>query len=266
MATMGYWAPDGSAKSFGEAQWFWRQAGYELNPDGTKTKIGGAPAAAPAAPAASSPSTTSLGGMTTGGTGNLNLDQLTNIADPWASQRGQYQTQLSSLMKDPSSFLKSDLFKASTQAGLDAVNRSAAASGMLKSGNRLQALMDYGQKNAPENFFRMSDLLAGLGGARNQNPGGGLSALANLQNANTSAFSAETGRRAQEAGVNQYNLNRADQELQQQLQNRQQQQTIDQLSNWQKQQQQQSSNDYWNNELNRIKARSQAETDALRYY
>lgn len=166
-------------------------------------------------------------------TGGMSLANLTSIADPWSSQRGQYQTQLSSLMKDPSSFLQSDLYKASNAAGLEAVNRSAAASGMLKSGNRLQALMDYGQKNAPAQFFQMADLLSGLGGAKNQNPGGGINALASLQNADTNRYSAETGRLSQQAGANQFDITRQDQQNQQ----KQQQQSLDQLMQWQQQQQ-----------------------------
>lgn len=180
----------------------------------------------------------------------MSLANLTSIADPWSSQRGQYQTQLSSLMKDPSSFMKSDLFKASNAAGLEAVNRSAAASGVLKSGNRLQALMDYGQKNAPAQFFQMADLLSGLGGAKNQNPGGGLNALASLQNADTNRYSAETGRLSQQAGANQFDVARQDQQNQQ----RQQQQSLDQLMQWQQQQQrnqamqadQARQDNYWN--------------------
>lgn len=199
----------------------------EIDKLGQQPQATQAPAASPAAP--------SVGGGASVGGSSMSMGQLTDIADPWSSQRGQYQTQLSSLMKDPSSFLQSDLWKASTAAGLDGINRSAAASGMLKSGNRLQALMDYGQKNAPDNFFRMADLLSGLGGAKNQNPGGGLSAYANLQNANTSAFNADTSRRAQEAGVNQWNVGRQDQLDQQRRQ-------LDNLTQWQQQQQQQQRN------------------------
>lgn len=131
----------------------------------------------------------------------MSVDQLTNIADPWSSQRGQYQETLSNLIKDPSSFVNSPLFQSATQAGIDAVNRSAASRGLLKSGNRLQALMDYGQQQAPKTFFQMTDLLSTLSGARNQNPGGGLQAAANLgnlgvseQNAATNRYQAETGR------------------------------------------------------------------------
>lgn len=226
-------------------------ANFITGPDGQampnpyKGKMGGAPVAASPSMTANAPAPTA--GAVTGG--GYSLDQLTATADPWASQRGQYQTQLSSLMKDPSSFLQSDLWKASTAAGLEGVNRSAAAKGMLKSGNRLQALMDYGQKSAPENFFRMSDLLSGLAGAKNQNPGGGLSAMASLRNADTGAYQAETSRLAQQAGANQFDINRQDQQNQQ----RQQQQTLDSLMQWQQQQQQkqaqqnaaQQQQDYW---------------------
>lgn len=165
------------------------------------------------------------------------IGDLTAIADPWASQRGQYQSQLSELMKNPGGFINSDLFKASTNAGIDAVNRSAAASGMLKSGNRMTALMDYSQKNAPDNFFRMADLLSGFAGAKAQNPGGGLSAAANLQNANTSQYNAETSRLNYQAGRDDRSTAYNDQwqaqnDLKKQLQDLLNQQALDKINNW----------------------------------
>lgn len=65
--------------------------------------------------------------------------QLAAIAatqDPFGAQRGQYQQQLSALMKDPSSIMTDPAYMASVQAA----NRAAAASGYLGSGNQLEAL------------------------------------------------------------------------------------------------------------------------------
>lgn len=219
------------------------------NPPPQATQVQQSPAIGGGIGIGGSVATTGTGG------GNMSLADLTNIADPWSSQRGQYQTQLSSLMKDPSSFLQSDLWKASTAAGLEGVNRSAAAGGMLKSGNRLQALMDYGQKNAPENFFRMADLLGGYAGAKNQNPGGGLRSLADLTNAATNQYQAETGRQGLDINRYQAETGRmgvelgnqravADQDSAQarwqQQQQMQQQQAQNQQQQWQQQQQQRS--------------------------
>lgn len=91
-------------------------------------------------------------------------------ADPFASQRAQYMPQLQSLMGQNQNFgtgqaqsqLDSMLqgnFNSSDPSyrfrfdqGMDAVNRSAGASGMLNSGNRLTALMNYGQGMASTEY------------------------------------------------------------------------------------------------------------------
>ncbi len=156
---------------------------------------------APAASAATSTSeaTTTTAPLNTGG--RQSLSDLTKIADPWSTERDKYKLQLSEMMADPSKFQSSPMFQASLNKGVEAVNRSAAAKGMLGSGNRLTALMDYGQGAASDNYFKMADLLSTLGGAKNQNPGGGLQASVNQQNADTNFYNAETGRT--NAGTNQ---------------------------------------------------------------
>lgn len=93
------------------------------------------------------------------------------IADPWASQRGQYQTMLSQLVKSPGSAMQNNpFFKWQQNQGLDAVNRKMAASGGRVSGNRMMALSDYAQNQSGQNFFQLADLYSLLGGAKNQNP------------------------------------------------------------------------------------------------
>lgn len=206
-----YTLPGGNTtQSYATAREAWGTQGMDMDFSGRLSRGGGAPTAAPAP--AQSPLSYEVGPGGERKFYGLSLDQLTNIADPWASQRGQYQETLSNLIKDPSSFVSSPLFQSATQAGIDAVNRSAASRGMLKSGNRLQALMDYGQQQAPKTFFQMTDLLSTLAGARNQNPGGGLNAATNIgqlgvseQNAATNRFQAETGRMNSQNQQNQWN-------------------------------------------------------------
>jgi hypothetical protein len=92
-------------------------------------------------------------------------------ADPWASQRGQYQTSLSQLMQNPGGAMQNNpFFKWQQDQGLDAVNRKMAASGGRVSGNRMMALSDYAQNQSGQNFFQLADLYSLLGGAQNQNP------------------------------------------------------------------------------------------------
>lgn len=229
-----YSLPSGGwTNDFSASRSAWDAQGYDMDPvKGLSKKSAATPVSAPAQ---KSYSVDSSGQKTFYGLGK---DELLDIADPWRSQRGQYQTALSDLIKNPDQFANSNLFKSATNAGIEAVNRNAASRGLLKSGNRLQALMDYGQQQAPQTFFKMADLLTQLSGGRNQAPGAGLGAMTNLSNAATNQFQAETGRLAQQAGANQFDINRQDQQNQQ----RQQQQSLDQLMQWQQKQQQQQQN------------------------
>ena len=93
------------------------------------------------------------------------------VADPFARQRPQYQTQLQTLMKDPGSFASSPAYSFAFDQGLEAVNRTAAAKGMLGSGNRLYELTNYGQGMAGQQYFNQANLLATLAGATSGSPG-----------------------------------------------------------------------------------------------
>lgn len=111
----------------------------------------------------------------TASAGNFGLQTAANsaatVADPWASQRGQYQTSLSQLVSNPGAAMQNNpFFKWQQDQGLQAVNRTAAANGNLGAGNRMMALSDYAQKQSGQNFFQLADLYSLLGGAKNQNP------------------------------------------------------------------------------------------------
>jgi hypothetical protein len=92
-------------------------------------------------------------------------------ADPFASQRGQYQDLLSKLISDPKSIQSSPGYQFQVDAGLDAVNKAEGASGMLNSGNRLLALQNYGQGQAKTDYYNQAQLLAQLAGANVGSPG-----------------------------------------------------------------------------------------------
>jgi len=85
-------------------------------------------------------------------------------ADPFASQRPQYQTQLNSLMNGQ--FSPSDpSYNWRFNQGMEGVNRTMAAQGLNSSGQQLTALENYGQGQASteyaNQFSRLSQLAGG---------------------------------------------------------------------------------------------------------
>lgn len=92
-------------------------------------------------------------------------------ADPFASQRPQYQAMLSNLFKDPSAFLQSPFVQSQLKTGTDAINRASGATGHLGSGNRLAELDAYGQNLAQKSLMDYASLLGKFGGADSGSPG-----------------------------------------------------------------------------------------------
>lgn len=80
------------------------------------------------------------------------------LADPFMSERPQYQNALSKLVSDPGSFASSPYYKFAYEEGLNALSRK----GNVRSGNKLAALMQYGQDRASQSYFPQAQLLAGL--------------------------------------------------------------------------------------------------------
>jgi len=97
--------------------------------------------------------------------------QAANAADPFASQRGQYQDMLSKLINDPSSITKTPGYNFGLQQSQNAVEGSAAASGMINSGNVLNALNTNAQGYAATQLNNQELLLAQLAGANIGSPG-----------------------------------------------------------------------------------------------
>lgn len=105
------------------------------------------------------------------GGGGGGASNAAGAADPFAGQRGQYQDQLSKLMKDPSSITSDPGYQFQLQQGLAAVNGSMAAGGFLNSGNRATALEKYGQDYASTQLQNKELFLAQLAGANVGSPG-----------------------------------------------------------------------------------------------
>ena len=111
------------------------------------------------------------GAALSGGGGSSGAQQAAGAADPFASQRGQYQDMLSQLIKNPSSVTSTPGYQFQLQQGLNAVQGSAAAGGMLNSGNTLTALTKYGEDYASTQYNNQALLLAQLAGANVGSPG-----------------------------------------------------------------------------------------------
>ena len=108
-----------------------------------------------------------IGGLLGGGSDGGSTPVQT--ADPFASQRGQYQGQLQQLMQG--NFTPSDpSYQFRMNQGLEGVQRQAAAGGMLNSGNTLAALSNYGQQTASQEYSNQFNRLATLSGATTGSP------------------------------------------------------------------------------------------------
>lgn len=105
-----------------------------------------------------------LGGMFGGG-------DAAAAADPFASQRGQYQGQLSRLMSDPNYIFSDPSYQFRFKGGMDALSRGEAKGGMFGSGNMGYDLINYGQGFASTEFQNEEQRLAQLAGATIGSPG-----------------------------------------------------------------------------------------------
>lgn len=114
--------------------------------------------------------TSAVGG---GGSGNsgTSAQQAASAADPFASQRGQYQTMLSQLINNPSSITNNPGYQFGLEQSNKAIEGSAAANGMVNSGNVLQALSTNSQNYASQQLTNQELLLAQLAGANVGSPG-----------------------------------------------------------------------------------------------
>lgn len=125
-----------------------------------------------------------------GGGGDSGAQQAAGAADPFASQRGQYQQMLSNLINDPSSITSTPGYQFNLQQGLNSVTGSNAAAGLLNSGNVLTALQQYGSNYATNQLQNQELLLAQLAGANVGSPGTAGQILQNQNQSNQQSASA----------------------------------------------------------------------------
>lgn len=134
--------------------------------------------------------TSSIVGSALSGGGNSSsggAQGAANAADPFASQRGQYQTMLSNLINNPSSVTSTPGYQFQENQALLGVEGSAAAGGMLNSGNVLSALTTQAGNQASTGYYNQAKLLAQLAGANVGSPGEAGQILQNQNQANQQA-------------------------------------------------------------------------------
>lgn len=112
-----------------------------------------------------------VGSALGGGSGNSGAQQASSQADPFASQRPQYQSMLANLINNPSSVTSTPGYQFQLDQALKGVEGSAAASGMLNSGNTLSALTQEAGNYASTQYYNQAELLAQLAGANIGSPG-----------------------------------------------------------------------------------------------
>lgn len=112
------------------------------------------------------------GGIGSGIVGMNQANQLSDLArqaftqsDPFASQRPQYQEQLSRLMNNSDEIFEDPAFKAALGQGTQTVERSLAARGLLNSGNAATELQQFGQTFAGDFRNQRIAQLSSLAGA-----------------------------------------------------------------------------------------------------
>jgi hypothetical protein len=95
------------------------------------------------------------------------------------------QNRLTSLLDNPDSINQSAAYKFRMGQGMEALQRSLGAKGLLNSGNRLAAMTDYAQGQASQEYGAQWDRLKGLNDSNSQGWLGD-------KNANTASFSAQS--------------------------------------------------------------------------
>lgn len=115
------------------------------------------------------------------------------LADPFASQRPQYQAQLSALMADPSSVTKMPGYQFNFDQGMQALERGQAASGKLGGGTASTEDIQYGQNYAMSSFNQWETILAHLAGGDIGNPGQGGSLYGQYQDQSNKAIQTGLG-------------------------------------------------------------------------
>lgn len=123
-------------------------------------------------------------------------------ADPWAQQRGQYQTALNSLMQGGQSAIGQDpSVNFRFRKGQQAVESSAASQGLLGSGRAALELQQYGQEFASTEYQNQYERLQNLAGV---NAGSPVAAAQILQQSGQFGVDTAMGLRQQDIGQEQF--------------------------------------------------------------
>lgn len=96
------------------------------------------------------------------------IAQAARTADPFASQRAQYQQQLAALQANPASVTQSPGYQAQLEQGLQALQRTQAAQGFLGSGNAQQQNAQYAMQLQNQYYQQQLQNLMQLSGANIQ--------------------------------------------------------------------------------------------------
>ena len=91
-----------------------------------------------------------------------NSREMRDVQQTQGADFGQYQNQLNQLLQDPSKVQQTGGYQFAVDQGNQAINRSAAAKGMLNSGNVLAELDKYGQGMGAQQYDTETNRLAQL--------------------------------------------------------------------------------------------------------
>lgn len=119
--------------------------------------------------------------MMGGGRASSGAQQAAGAADPFASQRPQYQQMLSQLMSGKTPFSETAGSRAATETGMDAMSAQMATRGLTNSGAEKAALTKYATGIAGQDYNQqMGQLMAmaGVGAGSTGTAGGILSSSA----------------------------------------------------------------------------------------
>jgi hypothetical protein len=116
-----------------------------------------------------------------GNTANSNAAQVAAAADPFASQRAQYQKQLQGLMTDPNSFQVDPGTQYAIDAANNATTRSANSMGVSRGGSVLAGISANTVGLSEADYNTRIQQLTALSGAAPGNPGAAAAAIATGQ-------------------------------------------------------------------------------------
>lgn len=123
-----------------------------------------------------------------GGKASSGAQQAARVADPFASQRPQYQQMLSDLMSGKTPFAETAGAKALTETGMDATSAAMAQRGLTSSGAEKAALTKYATGIAGQDYNAQMGQLMAMSGVGAGAPGTAGGIMADSANASQTAM------------------------------------------------------------------------------